>query len=266
MIENTVKQRLGRGELVVGTFAMEFATPGLAGIVAAAGADLVVLDMEHSGWSFDIVKQQIAHARGAGLVPIVNPRGGHRHAEHQLLLDLGALGLMVPQVETRAQAEAIVRATRYPPGGTRGAAFGVAHDLYRAADVPATMRNADARTLVVVKIETAEGVRNGAEIMSVPGVDVGFVGHTDLSLSLGIPLQLHHPDFKAALEAVVAACRDHGKTAGCLVGSVEEGRERIAQGFRLVLYSGDIWLLGGALAAGIAGLRAGAGTPSPTSA
>jgi 2-keto-3-deoxy-L-rhamnonate aldolase RhmA len=255
MIENTVKQRLAGGELVLGTFAMEFATPGLAPIVAAAGADLVVLDMEHSGWSFETVKGQIAQARGAGLAPIVNPRGGHRHAEHQLLLDLGAFGIMVPQVETRAQAEAIVAATRYPPHGTRGAAFGVAHDLYRAGDVPATMRNADARTLVVVKIETAAGVRNAAEIMAVPGIDVGFVGHTDLSLSLGVPLQLRHPDFQAALEAVVAACRAQGKAAGCLVGSIEEGRERIAQGFRLVLHSGDIWLLGAALKAGIDELR-----------
>jgi 2-keto-3-deoxy-L-rhamnonate aldolase RhmA len=259
MLENAVKQRLARGELVIGTFVMEFASPGLAGIVAAAGADLVVLDMEHSGWSFETVKHQIAQARGAGLVPVVNPRGGHRHAEHQLLLDLGAFGIMVPQVETRAQAEAIVRATRYPPGGTRGAAFGVAHDLYRVCDVPATMRNADARTLVVAKIESAEGVRNAAEIMSVTGIDVGLVGHTDLSLSLGIPMQRHHPAFLAALDAVMAACRDHGKAAGCLVGTVEEGRERIGQGFRLVLYSGDIWLFGGALKAGIDDLRTGAG-------
>lgn len=130
---NIVKQKLARDELVVGTFVMEFASPGLARIVAGAGADFVVFDMEHSGWSFETVKQQIANARGAGLMPIVNPRGGHRFAEHELLLDLGALGIMVPHVETAEQAAAIVRGTRYPPAGTRGAAFGVAHDGYRAA-------------------------------------------------------------------------------------------------------------------------------------
>jgi 2-keto-3-deoxy-L-rhamnonate aldolase RhmA len=254
---NPVKERLARGELVLGTFVMEFATPGLAGIVAAAGCDLIVLDMEHSGWGFETVKQQIAHARGAGLVPIVNPRRGpDRSTDHQLLLDLGALGLMVPQVESRAEAEAIVRATQYPPAGTRGAAFGVAHDGYRVGDVPTTIREADARTLIVVKIETAEGVRNAEAIVSVPGVDVALIGHTDLSLSLGIPLQLEHPDFRAASAQVVAACRKHGKAAGCLVGDVETGRAWIAQGFRMVLYSGDIWLLGGALRAGIERLRA----------
>ena len=111
-----------------------------------------------------------------------------------------------------------------------------AHDGYRAGDVPATMRNAHARTLVAVKIETAEGVRNAEQIMSVPGVDVAVIGHTDLSVSLGVPMQLDHPDFDAAIDAVLAACRDHGKAAGCVVGDPEQGRSWIARGFR----SGDV--------------------------
>jgi 2-keto-3-deoxy-L-rhamnonate aldolase RhmA len=256
MRENTVKRRLAQGGLVLGTFVMEFATPGLARIVAAAGADFVMLDMEHSGWSFETVKQQIANARGADIVPIVNPRGGHRFADHELLLDLGAQGLMVPQVETAEQAAAIVRGTRYPPAGTRGAAFGVAHDDYRADEVPATMRNANAESLIVVKIETARGVGNIDAIVSVPGIDVALIGHTDLSLSLGHPLQLDHPDFTAALDRVLEACRRHGKAAGCVAGDVATGRAWIAKGFRLVAYSGDIWLLAGALRTGLAQLRA----------
>jgi len=78
-----------------------------------------MLDIEHSGRSFETIEQQIAHAHGAGLVPIVKPRGGHRFAEHELLLDLGAQGLIVPWVETGAEAAAIVRGTRDPPDGTR---------------------------------------------------------------------------------------------------------------------------------------------------
>ena len=139
---------------------------------------------------------------------------------------------------------------------TRGAAFGVAHDRYRADDVAATMRAADAGCLIVVKIESALAVRNIEEIVSVAGIDVALIGHTDLSLSLGHPLQLDHPDFTAALDAVLAACRRHGKAAGCVVGDVATGRARIAAGFRLVAYSGDIWLLADALEAGLAQLRA----------
>ena len=125
---NVVKQKLVRDELVVGTFVMEFASPGLARTVAGAGADFVVFDMEHSGWSFDTVKQQITNARGASLVPIVNPRGGHRFAEHELLLDLGALGIMVPHVETPSRpqrssaARAIRQRARAARRGVRGGA------------------------------------------------------------------------------------------------------------------------------------------------
>jgi 2-keto-3-deoxy-L-rhamnonate aldolase RhmA len=255
MRDNPLKLRLARGETAFGTMAFEFASPGLARVVANAGADFILLDMEHSGWGFETIKAQIAHAHGAGIVPIVNP-AGHGHSLITRALDLGALGVMVPVVETHAQAEAIVRATRYPPEGTRGAAFGVAHTDYRIGDVPAAIKAENARTMVIVKIETTKGVANADEILAVPGVDVGFVGHADLSVSLGRPQQFDHPEFIAARDAVVAACRKHGKVAGCLVGTPEWGRAWIAQGFRMVAYLGDIWLLGEALRAGLAAMRA----------
>jgi 2-keto-3-deoxy-L-rhamnonate aldolase RhmA len=254
MPDTPLKSRLAAGETLFGTMAFEFDSPGLARIVAGAGSEFIILDMEHSGWGIATIKRQIAYARGAGLTPIVNPPGD---AHHQICrpLDLGAEGVMVPVVETAAQAEAIVRATRYPPAGTRGAAFGVAHDDYAIGDVAATMAAANARTLVIVKIETAKGVASADAIMAVPGVDVGFVGHTDLSVSLGIPGRFADPDFVAARGAVAAACRKHGKAAGCLVATPESGREWIAAGFRLVTYLGDIWLLGNALRAGLDAMR-----------
>ncbi|TFH46360.1 MAG: aldolase [Lysobacterales bacterium] len=252
---NLVKERLARGELVMGTFILEFSTPGLAKIVAASGADFVVFDMEHSGWSFETIKQQIANAHAAGIVPLVNPRGGGRYADNELLLDLGALGIMVPHVDTAEEAARIVRGTRYPPAGSRGAAFGVAHDDYRIGDIAATIGQANEQALVTVKIETGEAVDNIDAITGVPGLDAVVIGHTDLSLDLGIPLQLDHPKFTAALDAVVAACRKNGKAAGCVVGDLELGRAWIARGFRMVMYSGDIWLLQGALKAGIDSLR-----------
>lgn len=251
---NPVKRRLADGEVVLGTMVFEFDSPGLASIVAGAGAEFIILDMEHSGWGFDAVKRQIAHARGAGLTPLVNTPTG-RHDDICRALDLGARGVMIPVVETAEAAAAIVRATRYPPGGSRGAAFGVAHDCYRPDDPGRTMAAADASLLVIVKIETALGARNADAIMAVPGVDVGFVGHTDLSVSLGIPGRFDDPAFIAARDAVVAACRRHGKSAGCLVPTPEAGRAWIAQGFRLVSYLGDIWLLGNALRDGLAAMR-----------
>jgi 2-dehydro-3-deoxyglucarate aldolase/4-hydroxy-2-oxoheptanedioate aldolase len=148
----------------------------------------------------------------------------------------------------------IVAATRYPPRGNRGSAFGVAHTDYLIGDTAAQIAAAEARTLVVVKLETATGCANAEAIMAVPGVDIGFVGHTDLSVSLGRPGDFAHPEFVAARDAVVAACRRHGKAAGCLVGTPDAGRHWIAAGFRFVAYLGDIWLLANALREGIAAM------------
>ena len=255
MRANPVKAKLARGEIAFGTMVFEFATPGLAPILAGAGAEFVILDMEHSGWTFETVKAQIAHAHGAGIVPIVNTAGGMRHDSIGRSLDLGALGVKIPVVETAEQARMIVAATRYPPRGNRGSAFGVAHTDYLLGDTNAQIAAAEARTIVVVKLETAKGAANADAIMAVPGVDIGFVGHTDLSVSLGRPGDFAHKEFVAARDAVVAACNRHGKTAGCLVGSPESGRAWIAAGFRFVAYLGDIWLLANALREGIDAMK-----------
>jgi 2-keto-3-deoxy-L-rhamnonate aldolase RhmA len=254
MRANPLKTRLAKGEVVFGTMVFEFDSPGLAKIVAAAGAEYIILDMEHSGWDFPTIKRQIQWALGAGLVPIVNPPND-QFSMIGRSLDLGAMGLLIPVVESRAQAEAIVAATRYPPRGRRGSAFGVAHDDYVIGDARRTMRVADRRCLTMVKLETRRGVENADEIMAVDGIDVAFVGHTDLSVSLGIPLEFEHKRFAAARDAVLAACRRHGKIAGNLVGTVEWGRSWIEKGFQMIAYQGDIWLLGGALKSGIDGMR-----------
>ena len=255
MRANPVKQRLAEGGLAFGTMLFEFASPGIARIAAGAGAEFLILDMEHSGWGFETVKQQVAAARAAGLVALVNPpRGAFENVGR--CLDLGAQGLMIPVVETREQAEALVAATRYPPLGHRGSAFGVAHDDYAPGDPAATMARANENVLLVVKIETAKGVANADDILGVPGIDVGFVGHTDLSVSLGMPGQFARPEFIAARDAVVHACRRHGKTAGCFSPGVAAGMAWMADGFRFVTYSGDIWIFAEAMKAGLDALKA----------
>ena len=185
---NPVKHRLAAGGLAFGTMLFEFASPGIARIAAGAGAEFLILDMEHSSWGFETVKQQLAAARAAGIVAMVNPPNGAFENVGRCL-DLGAQGLMIPVVETKEQAEALVVATRYPPHGHRGSAFGVAHDDYAADDPAASMARANENTLLIVKIETAKGVANADAILGVAGIDVGFVGHTDLSVSLGMPGQ-----------------------------------------------------------------------------
>ena len=254
MSANPVKDKLARGERVYGTMLFEFATPGIAAIVAAAGAEFLLYDTEHSGLGIETIKSQLGYARGLDLVPIVRVTGPQYHTIAPVL-DAGARGIMVPMVETAETALAIVAATRYPPDGVRGAAFGVAHDGYRPGAVADKIAQANAQILVIAMIETAKGIDNVEAIAAVPGVDLLWLGHFDLTNSLGIPGQFEHPRFLGAVDRLVKAAEAAGKPLGYMGSTVANARTFLDRGFRAIAYSGDIWLLQEALASGLKQLR-----------
>jgi 2-keto-3-deoxy-L-rhamnonate aldolase RhmA len=258
MRPNPVRANLQAGGNVYGTMAFEFFSPGLMAILAEAGADFVLLDTEHSGVGIETIKAQLAACRGLGIVPMVRVPGCHYHLIAPVL-DAGAMGIMVPMVETAAQAQQIASWCRYRPQGVRGVAFGMPHDDYGGGDVVQKLREANERTLVIALIETAPGIANAEAIMAVEGLDIGWLGHFDLTNSMGIPGQFDHPDFLAAVDRLVAACRVHGKPAGILAGSVEIAEAWRARGFRIFAYGTDISLLQQSLRDGLARLRAGEG-------
>ena len=253
---NPIKEKLGRGETVFGTMIFEFLSPGLPQILETCGAEFVMYDMEHSGFGIDSIRPQIALCRGLRIVPFVRVPTLSYHFVSSAL-DCGALGIMMPMVGTGAEAEQLVSWTRYPPSGVRGAAFGLAHDDYEGGDVAEKMTAENQRTLVIAQIETEEGVENVEEIVSVPGVDVAWLGHFDLSVSLGIPAQFDHPRFVAAVKRIVEACRKYDKTAGVLANDVAVGRAWMAEGFRALMYSRDSHLLATSLREGLSALRQG---------
>ncbi len=256
MRANPVKSRLTAGETLYGTMVFEFLSAGLPQVLQGAGADFVFYDMEHSGFSYGEIKNQLALCRGLDIVPLVRPRATtHEHTAQ--LLDLGAMGILFQMCETPEQAEQFVRLTRYPPTGQRGAMFGGAHDDYGGHTVPEVIDGAHDRTMVCVLIESAKGVANAEEIMSVPGVDVAHLGHGDLSLSLGVPGETDHPSMHAGIDAILDACEKHGKAAACLAGDVQTGIDWVNRGFRMISYSYDIGLMTSALAAGIGQIREG---------
>lgn len=255
MRENTVKRVLAAGGVALGTMVFEFSTTGIARIVAAAGAEFVIFDLEHTGWSIETARLLLATARAAEIVPLVRAPAIQYHLLARPL-DVGALGLMVPMVESADQARTIVAAAKYPPEGRRGAAFGLAHDDYTAGDAIAKMASANQETLLIAQIETAAGVEAATEIAATPGIDVLWVGHNDLTNSLGIPGQFEHPRYRDAVERVLAACAAHDKSPGILAGSVAQARDFLRQGFRCVAYGGDLWLYGQALRSGLAAIRA----------
>jgi 2-keto-3-deoxy-L-rhamnonate aldolase RhmA len=254
MRENRVKRSLAAGGTAFGTMIFEFSSTGIGRASAEAGAEFVIFDQEHNGWSVETIRMLVATSRSADLAPFVRVPATQYHLMARVL-DVGAMGLMVPMVETEEQARLIVQSAKYPPVGRRGAGFGLAHDDYADGDILEKMRSANAETLLIAQIETAQGVENVERIAAVEGIDVLWIGHFDLTNSLGIPGEFTHPRYLQSVDRVLEACREHGKAAGFMCASGEQGRALLRQGFRILAYWGDVWLYKEALAAGINALR-----------
>lgn len=253
-MRGTLKAMSRTREAKLGHFLCEFDTPGIGHILKAAGCDFAMLDMEHSGFSFETVKAMLRYMEAAELACIVRvPSHAYDHVAR--VCDMGAEGIVIPNVRTAAEAKQIVDWIKYSPKGSRGVALQIAHDRYRVAPVADALAAANERTTFFPLIESQEGAENADAIAGVDGVDCLFVGHLDLSVSLGVPGAFEHPKFRAAMDRIVAAGRRHGKALGRNVPTVEEGVQAHRQGFDFLTYSGDIWLYRTALTDGMASLR-----------
>jgi 2-keto-3-deoxy-L-rhamnonate aldolase RhmA len=251
-----LRQLAASRELKVGNFIVEFATPGIGHILKAAGMDFAFFDMEHSGFGFETLKSAVRYFEAAGVPTIVRVPA----LENDMLAracDMGAEGLIAPMISTVAQAQAMVDSVKYFPAGKRGVGLQMAHDNYRSAPVADALKAANERTAVICLIETAEGAKNVDGIAALPGVDGLWVGHFDLSVSLGIPGDFNHPSFAAAMDGIIAAAKKHNKALGRLVPNVEQGIAFHKQGFDFICYSGDIWVLRDGLAAAAKSIREG---------
>jgi 2-keto-3-deoxy-L-rhamnonate aldolase RhmA len=251
--DNPVRRRLDAGEVVLGTMVTEFATPAVARLTAAAGAEFTLFDLEHSGYGIDHMRNVLAAARAADTVPFLRVPD----AAYDLIargLDLGALGVMVPAVESVEEAELVAGSARFPPAGRRG--FGLLmRDEWEPEGIPATIEKANAETLVLAQIETAPGVEAVEEIAAVDGIDILWIGHFDLTASLGIPGDFESPRYRDSVDRVLAAGAAAGKPVGMVCASPEEGARLVERGFRILSYSLDIVLYEDAVEAGLDALR-----------
>lgn len=249
-----LKEMTRSRELKLGHFIVEFATPGIGHILKAAGCDFAFFDMEHSGFSFETLKSAVRYFEAAGVAVIVRVPA----LENDMLAracDMGAEGLIAPMISTPAQAQAMVDSVRYFPEGKRGVGLAMAHDNYRSLPVAEALNAANARTTIFCLIETAEGAENSDAIAATKGVDGLWVGHFDLSVSLGIPGQFDHPKFTAAMDKIKTAGRTHGKAMGRLVANTDQAIDHVRQGFDFCCYSGDVWVLRDALASALKKIR-----------
>jgi 2-dehydro-3-deoxyglucarate aldolase/4-hydroxy-2-oxoheptanedioate aldolase len=247
---------LDRKGLKLGHYVGEFTTPGIGYIMKEAGADFVFFDMEHSGNSFETVQRCLRYFEAAG-VPAFTRVPSDRSDHIARALDAGADAIVIPMVGSASQARSVVEKMKYTPIGKRGLALALANDRYRMQPVSQALAAANARTRFVALIETAEGIENVDEIAAVDGVDVLWVGHLDLTASMGIPGQFDHPDYKKALAKVLKAGQKHGLGLGRMVGDIPSGVGLAEEGWDLIAYNGDVWLLQNALRQGIDGIRSG---------
>ena len=251
-----IKQRVLAGDSVCGAMVFEFFVPGMPQILKSAQCEFALFDMEHAGLGFETLKMLAAACRGVGIEPLVRvPRSEYHFLARAL--DVGAHGVMVPMVESAAEARRIVEATHYPPLGRRGAALGVAQDDYAGGEVKAKLAALDARTLVIAQIESERGLADLEAIVATPGIDVLWLGHFDLTNFLGIPGEFDHPDYLNAVRAIVDAGRRHGKGLGFMAADAAWAKRYRDFGFNMIAAGLDSSLLQAAIRTALAPLQAG---------
>lgn len=238
---NRVKRALERGENVLGTWT-KIADASAIEVLALCGFDFTIIDREHVALDNAAVTDMIRAAELSGIVPIVRPRE-NRAVDILHALDAGALGVQVPGINSREEAQAVVRAAKYAPLGERG--YALSHRAGGYGTLPAAdyIAQSNAEVLVVCYCESRACVENLDEILQVEGVDVIFIGPFDLSQSLGVIGQLEHPDLTRAIDQVIDKTRAAGKACGIISSSGEEAAMWHARGVQYVTIASDLGLM-----------------------
>ena len=238
---NHVKRRLAAGEPSVGTW-LALPSPEAAEYAGGIGFDWLVVDTEHNPIDIRTLALMFAAMANSHVAPMVRIPW-NTPENFKRVLDAGAWGVVVPMVNSRAEAEQAASAMRYPPQGTRsvgggrpGLSFGTSVDQY--------FRRANEELLLVVQIEHIDGVRNADEILSVPGVDACFIGPNDLAASMGIgigvPLESEHLGLQEAIAEVRAACVRNGVAPGIHCSDAAGVRLRLAEGFQFCAMASEL--------------------------
>ena len=251
MRENTLRRIWARGEAVVNGW-LSIPTGFSAEVMAHQGFDSLTVDMQHGVVDYQAAVSMLQAVSTTGVIPLARVPWNDP-AFVMKILDAGAYGVICPMVNTRDEAEALVRACRYPPRGHRS--WGpVRASIYAGADYG---DRANDELIVMPMIETAEALKNLDEILSVPGVDAVYVGPSDLSLALGFRPRLDQtdPPVVEAQQKIVAACKRHGVIAGIHNATPQYALKMIEAGYQFVTLSSDSRFLAARAAEEVAAVR-----------
>lgn len=253
---NAAKARLKKNELSIGIGIRLVRNVDIVKVMKAAGFDWLFIDLEHGSMSIETACEISVAAQDSGIAPIVRVPYGEL-AMATRVLDGGALGIVIPHVDTAEEAKEIADRLRYPPRGHRSVGGGQAQFDYAPMPLGEMTRQSDDNTLITVMIETPKAVKNADAIAAVPGIDCLLVGSSDLSMEMGIPGDTGNPKVQAAVDKVIAACKKHGKWPG-MGGAYTEELLKIYtdKGMRFLLAGNDLPMLTGAARAHQAKVRA----------
>jgi 4-hydroxy-2-oxoheptanedioate aldolase len=230
---NPVRAKMARGEVVLGCF-VQTPTPQMVEILALSGFDFALIDAEHSALSPESVYPMILAAEARGISPIV--RVGELDPKVVLkYVDLGADGIMAPQIDTPEQAELVIAATKYLPRGNRGLAGGRIFDYGLRDPASAMAPGLSERVLTMVQFEHIDTLEQLDAILDVPELDVLFVGPNDLAQSLGLHGQPTHPEVAKVADEVVARCKAKGVKTGTTFLNIPHAQETIDRGFDMLV-------------------------------
>ena len=230
------KEKL-KGDGAIGVFS-KTSDPAFIEAMGYAGMDYVIIDLEHGPNSVQSVQNLIRGAQVSGLMPIVRVKESCASVQSEVL-DIGAGGIQVPQITTKAEAEAVIKRTKFSPVGERGVCRFVRATNYSAKDRFEYFKDAN-DTVIILQIEGQEGIDNLDDIISVNNVDVIFIGPYDLSQSLGVSGQIDHPLVEKKMLEIVKKCSDRGVTVGTFVDTVENAKKWKALGVKYISYSVDM--------------------------
>jgi len=242
-IANKVRERLTAGQLALGMGLRQARTVDIGRILAACGFDFAFIDMEHNSMGIDTAAQIAVACHDAGVTPIVRVPG-YEHYLATRLLDAGAMGIVFPHVESAEHAAKLVDSCKYPPAGHRSLGGPMAQLGFRSISRAESSAAVNREVILVMMLETPDGIESADAIAAVPGVDVLMIGTNDLTLEMGISGKYDDPKVVRAYETVHAACRKHGKDLG--MGGIYDhpNMERyITMGARFILGGSDVTFL-----------------------
>jgi 4-hydroxy-2-oxoheptanedioate aldolase len=234
----TIRHRLASGEHVFGPFLKIPASVPIE-LIGHAGFDFCVIDLEHSPFTFERAEDLVRVAQRAGVASIIRTFDGHPSTLVRAL-DTGCDGILVPNLNSRMEAEMVVRGARFHPLGERGMDPYARSARYGMTPKDSYFAQANEQTLVGVQIEGLKGVQNLNEIIETVGTDLIFIGPYDLSQSLGKPGQIGAPEVQAKVKEIVAAVRARQKAVGIYADTVEDARRWRDLGVQFVAVSVDV--------------------------